>query len=180
MATEEEIAAARAAQVAAEQAALKTAEDAATKFREVAAAESAKVVALEQRLAALEAAKAAPAPELKPEPPSEFARMVERDRNDARMRHVRAMGLDNDPPAPGQAPRLTEAQILNLIPNIDPRDPDGPAKFEEFRAKHPGMFKSKTPTQESMIEATRIELSAKKSGLFSGEALHKSVFGGGR
>lgn len=126
--------------------------------------------ALEQRLAALEA-KPAPLPPVAPEGLDEVKRFMTRERNDRRVEVVKRMGL-NVP--------LTDEQILALIPDVDPREPDGVAKLDEWRKAHAGMFKQQGQTQQSYVEALKPQLEelSKKSGLFDAGKLTRSVFGG--
>lgn len=151
---------------------------------EIAAAEqiaalNARAVALEQELATARAAAAAPppAPVVPPAPTApegydEVKRFMARERNDRRLETVRRMGLDVP---------LADSQILALIPDVDPREPDGLAKLEEWRKANTGLFKATGQTQQSVVEALKPQLEelGKKSGLFDAAKLTRSVFGGG-
>jgi hypothetical protein len=105
----------------------------------------------------------------------EIKNFMQRDRHAARLDTLKRMGFD--------AP-LGDAQILALAPDVDPREPDGLAKFEAFRQANPRMFRPAGPSQESITEAVRVELGQdfekKTGGLFSADKLVKSIFGGGR
>jgi hypothetical protein len=105
----------------------------------------------------------------------EIKHFMQRDRHAARLDVLKRMGFD--------AP-LGDSQILALAPDVDPREPDGLAKFEAFRQANPRMFRPAGPSQESITEAVRVELGQdfekKTGGLFSADKLVKSIFGGGR
>lgn len=126
--------------------------------------------ALEQRLAALEAKPAAVAP-VAPEGLEEVKRFMTRERNDRRVETVKRMGL-NVP--------LTDEQILALTPDVDPREPEGVTKIEEWRKANAGMFRQQGQTQQSYVEAIKPQLEelGKKGGLFDAGKLVRSVFGG--
>lgn len=128
--------------------------------------------ALEQRLAALEAKPAAPpVAAVAPEDLEEVRRFMARERNDRRLETVKRMGL---------AVPLSDAQILTLAPDVDPREPDGLAKIEQWRTANAGMFKQQGQTQQSVVEALKPQLEemGKKSGLFDAGKLTRSIFGG--
>lgn len=127
--------------------------------------------ALEQRLAALEAKPAVVAP-VAPEGLDEVKRFMTRERNDRRVETIRRMGLD--------AP-LTDEEVLKLTPDVDPREPDGLAKLEAWRAANATKFRQQGQTQQSVVEALKPqldELSKGKGGLFDSGKLMRSVFGG--
>lgn len=169
MPTEEEIAAARAQADAAQAAALKAAEDATAAARAAQAEAAAQKTALEQRLAALES-KSTVAPAPSPEADAMRA-FLAREKNAARLATVKQMGYE--------AP-LSDAQILAIVPDVDPREPAGLAEFEKFRQANSKAFKSPGQTAQSMIEALKgpLEEMGKKTALFSADKLMASVFGG--
>jgi fructose-1,6-bisphosphatase/sedoheptulose 1,7-bisphosphatase-like protein len=104
----------------------------------------------------------------------QLERVMERDRKSALVATVRQMGFNA---------ALSDAQILALVPDVDPREPGGVAKVEEFRQQNPSLFRSSGPTPESVIEAARVDVSqvqAKAGKLFNADALVRSLFGGGR
>jgi hypothetical protein len=142
------------------------------------------VATLRARVAQLEQAKTAapsPAPPAPaPAPPApiidmsrfdQLERVMERDRKSALVATVRQMGFNA---------ALSDVQILALVPDVDPREPGGVAKVEEFRQQNPSLFRSSGPTHESMIEAMRVDVStmAKGGKLFNADALVRSLFGG--
>lgn len=131
---------------------------------------AAEKAALEARLAALEM-KPAPAA-VAPETLEEVKRFMTRERNDRRLDTVKRMGL-NVP--------LSDAQILALAPDVDPREPDGIAKIEQWRVANKVMFTQQGQTQQSVVEALKTDLEelGKKTSLFSASKLTASIFGGG-
>lgn len=120
--------------------------------------------ALEQRLAALEAKPTAP-----PEALDTITRYMARERNDRRLDTVRRMGLDV---------RLSDAQVLGMVPDVDPRDPDGLAKLEQWRGANSALFTSQGKTQKSIVDALKTDLQPLGNGLFSTDKLIGSLFGG--
>ena len=98
-------------------------------------------------------------------------RFILRERNEARLSTLKRMGFD--------AP-LGDAQILALAPDVDPREPEGMAKLEEWRQQNQRMFRAAGPSQESIAEAVRLGVGAlqKKSGLVSTDKLVASLLGG--
>lgn len=107
-----------------------------------------------------------------PETLEEVKRFMTRERNDRRLDTVKRMGL-NVP--------LSDAQILALAPDVDPREPDGIAKIEQWRVANKVMFTQQGQTQQSVVEALKTDLEelGKKSSLFSAGKLTASIFGGG-
>lgn len=135
----------------------------------VAQAEAQKA-ALEQRLAALEAKPAVLAP-VAPEGLDEVKRFMARERNDRRIETVKRLGL-NVP--------LSDEQILALVPDVDPREPDGIAKLDAWRSANATLFRQQGQTQQSVVDALKPQLEeiGNKQSLFDAGKLHRSVFGG--
>jgi hypothetical protein len=142
----------------------------------VAQAEAQKA-ALEQRLAALEAKPAVLAP-VAPEGLDEVKRFMVKTRDAKRLDTIKAMGLQTK--TDDGRVIITDEQVLAMIPNVDPTEPDGIAKLEVFRQSNSGLFKQQGQTQQSYVEAVRPQLEelSKKSGLFDAGKLTRSVFGG--
>ena len=175
----QEAAAAKAAQEAAAAAAAKTAREAeavAVKAAEdaLAQAKAAKATLDTQaaaavgkeaewaaRIAALEAKLATQSQAVAPEGLDEVKRFMVRERNDRRLATIRTMGLDV---------KLSDEQVLLLIPDVDPREADGLTKFEAWRKANDVLFKSPGQTPQSIVAAAapRLDALAKKSELFSG------------
>jgi len=155
---------------AADAAVIANAAEAVAQAKAAVAQAEAQKAALEQRLAALEAKPAAVAP-VAPEGLDEVKRFMTRERNDRIVSHVRRTGL-NVP--------LTDEQILALVPNVDPREPDGVAKIEAWRTANAGMFRQQGQTQQSVVDALKPQLEeiGNKQSLFDAGKLHRSVFGG--
>lgn len=155
---------------AADAAVIASAEQAIAQARAAVAQAEAQRAALEQRLAALEA-KPAPLAPVAPEGLDEVKRYMTRERNDRRVEVVKRMGL-NVP--------LTDEQILALAPDVDPREPEGVAKIEAWRAANAAMFRQQGQTQQSVVEALKPQLEelSQKSGLFDAGKLTRSIFGG--
>lgn len=172
MATEEEIAAARAAQVAAEAAALRTAEDAATALNAARAGVDAEREALKQKVAALEAKLAPPVVAPVPEGFDEVRAFVAREKNTARINTIRQMGFQ---------PKLSDADLLKILPDADPTTADGLAKFEAWRAANSGSFTPPGQPASVVIDSIKSEVEGmgKGNALFSAAKLMTSVFGGG-
>lgn len=126
--------------------------------------------ALEARLATLETKPQVAA--IAPETLDKVERFMVREKNDRRLETVKRMGL-NVP--------LSDAQILALAPDVDPREPDGIAKIEQWRAANKGMFTQQGQTQQSIVDALKSDLEelGKKTSLFSASKLTASIFGGG-
>lgn len=126
---------------------------------------------LEAELAAIKAqlsAPSSPAPEL-----DEFKRYVARERQSARVSAVRRMGLDV---------ALSDEQLLAIVPDVDPREPDGLAKLEAWRTANTRMFRASGPTPESVIEAvkvTTVDLQKKAGPMFQLDKAIASIIGGG-
>lgn len=87
-----------------------------------------------------------------------------KDGLDARVAHVRAMGL---------AITLSDADVLKLSPEVDPKTPEGRAAIEAWRANNGGLFRSRGPSPEAVQAAQqpRIDaLRARKTRLINPEA----------
>lgn len=100
-------------------------------------------------------------------------KMSRRDRDTARLDALRKMGLESP---------LSDAQILALTPDVDPRDVGAIASLEAWRQANQRLFRVSAPTPESIVEAARVDmadLDQKTGGLFSSEKLIKSLLGGG-
>lgn len=185
MPTPEEIAAASAAQAAAEQAAIQSAE------RALAAAKSAQAEADAQkaasatkeadwakRFAELEA-KVATAPQpVAPEGLADVQRFMAKAKDDRRITTALAFGFDNKT-ADGKE-RYTRAQMLSLIPDVDPESEGGLTKYEEHLQANATLYRAKGQTPQSVVAATAVNLDAlaKKSALFSGARLAVNMAGG--
>ena len=87
-----------------------------------------------------------------------------KDGLDARVAHVRAMGL---------AITLSDADVLKLSPEADPKTPEGRAAIEAWRGNNAGLFRSRGPSPEAVQAAQqpRIDaLRAKGTRLINPEA----------
>jgi hypothetical protein len=80
---------------------------------------------------------------------------AKRDLEEERVRHVRQMGL-NVP--------LSDDELLRLVPDADPRVPEGRAKIEEWRNSRPvGFFAPKGPSAEAVRAQQQPRIDALKA-----------------
>lgn len=154
---------------------LKAAEEAVARSREAVAASEQSRRELEAKYAALEAKLAAPPAPPAPAPEvDELKRYIARERASAKIQAARQMGAVD---------LLSDEQLLALMPDVDPREPDGRAKLEQWRAANARMFRAPGPTPESVVEAVKVQagdLSKKGGQLFNFDRLVASMFGGGK
>lgn len=77
----------------------------------------------------------------------EMAKTRQRDLDERRLAKLRGMGLRVD----GQT--ITEADVLERAPKVDPHDPGAEAAFEAFRTERPGFFKAREPSLADRVGA---------------------------
>jgi hypothetical protein len=152
--------------------------------REVVAARAGERAALETEVAALQARLAqlqgtatppattptAPAPTAPTSPPrltaddallAEFRQHKARERDAARIEMLRGYGLST---------ALNEPQVLAIAPDVDPRDPDGRAAYDAWRADNPHLFRPPVNPLEAEL-AAKMPARMVNSGLFNAAAL---------
>lgn len=185
MPTPEEIAAASAAQAAADQAAIQSAERALAAARDAQAqadaqkaASATKEADWARRFAELEAKVAtAPAP-VAPDGLADVQRFMSKAKDDRRIATALALGFDAK--TGDGKDRYTRAQLLSLIPDVDPEVDGALTKFEEHLQANATLYRARGQTPQSVVAATGVQLDAlgKKSGLFSGARLAANMAAG--
>lgn len=169
MATEEEIAAARAAADEAQEAATKAAEEAAAKVRE-ADALFAKIKAEAPAIADIAAAVAKTRDEVEAIR-AEHVTRSQRESQASLLRHVRDVMQYTG--------TLDDEELIKVLPAVDPSTKDGAEKLERFREKHMREFRARTISPTQMVTDLRSTLAQndkiKSSPFFSIEAGLKSL-----
>lgn len=139
-----------------------------------------KIAALEARLAGLEAPKPAPAPAPPAPTPAapapdplleEFRLQQIENRNERRIACVRQMGYSG---------LLDDQQLLRLIPEADPRTPEGRAAFDNWRTANVRQFSAPGVTPESIVAGLTPavdDAAVRSGGLFKTSDLVGSLFG---
>lgn len=77
----------------------------------------------------------------------EMAKTRQRDLDERRLAKLRTMGLTVD------GKTITEADVLERAPKVDPHDPGAEAAFEAFRTERPGFFKPREPSLADRVGA---------------------------
>ncbi len=160
------------APVAPEQAAVQAAELAVARARQAEQQFAAERERLEARLAALEGRQSTA---VSPEAVAEVQRAAARERNTRRLQAARDMGIDDR--TPDGRVRLTDEQILGLMPDVDPSDAEGRARLGEWQRANPGLFRRRGPSLESITaEVMEGFRDTPPHPLFNLNKLTKSVF----
>lgn len=87
---------------------------------------------------------------------AEFQAHKTRERNASRVGTLRELGLNT---------QLSEAQVLAIAPDIDPRDPDGRATFEAWAAGNPALFRAPSDPRAEVLRAELAHIP--RTGLFN-------------
>lgn len=150
-----------------------------TGFAATSAALEAKIAALHAQLDARQAAPTTSALVVPaPDDPAyaEIKAHVARDRGQARLAALAEMG-------PCKFAALTQAQILAMAPDVDPRTPDGRDKLAAWHKQNANLF-YQGPAPDPRVEAAREQARAaqaawdrKPGALFSADRMVDSVFG---
>ena len=98
---------------------------------------------------------------------------AQRELDAARVQTARAMGYQ-------AAAELDDAELLKLLPSADPRTLEGRAEWERHRQRNPRAYRLRGIADKTLSEAVAIVVPTPEGGLFSGQRLVSSLFGGRR
>lgn len=136
----------------------------------------AELATLESRLAAVKAGLAAHQTG-EANAVAEMRRFTAAMRADARMGELEKMGIESPrDPATGQ-PMLTKAQMMALVPDVDPREPNGMAALAVWKSENKHLFRVPEDPSVTRCRTNLNELVARSGGsqLFSVEAAMRAL-----
>lgn len=97
----------------------------------------------------------------------ELKRFVAANRAAARTEALKEKGLD--------APMLSEAQLLAIAPDVDPREPEGAAALEAWRKENSHLFRPpEDPKRKALETALRADQRLAANPFFSVERAMRS------